>query len=75
MQNARQHARELGILDWVWSHDVHRAADLLVGKRGSQDPDHIIKRYPGHPLLAASEPAADAQFEWSEHLRQSAALC
>ena len=36
--------------------------------------DHVVERYPAHPLLAAADHAADAQFERRQHRRQSPAI-
>src|SRR5580700_1258133 len=75
MEHAGEHLREFRISHGSWSNHVYRPAGLFIRNCGLQQAHYVVKRDPRHPLLAASQPPAEAQLEGRKHLRQRASLC
>ena len=74
MQGARQGAGEVGVAHRFGCAGVEGAAGVLVLQQVVDQRHLVFQVNPGHPLLAAAQPAAQAQAKRRQQPRQHAAL-
>src|SRR4030095_12265763 len=74
IQNLAESLREFLVRYRIRARNVHGPAKIFILDREIDNADCVIERYPAHPLLAASDNAADTELERRKHSSQRPAI-